>query len=39
MDHVSPSSREPYSRPFRVPKYTPAGSSPSTDIASRSTVS
>jgi hypothetical protein len=32
-------SRDPYSHPVRVPKYTPAGSSASTDIASRTTVS
>src|SRR5262245_33138188 len=38
-DHASPSVAEANSFPLRVPKYTPAGSSASTAIASRSTVS
>lgn len=36
--HVSPPSDEPYTCPPVVPKYTPHGSSESTDMASRSTL-
>lgn len=37
-DQLSPSSALPYTSPLRLPKYTPAGSASSTDIASRSTT-